>query len=42
MEERLAKGDATLLSHILATPLGAKLYADWQSEQDQPSGGLLL
>jgi hypothetical protein len=36
MESRLAKGDANLLSLLLATPLGAALYREYASERQTP------
>jgi hypothetical protein len=38
MEKRLRAGDATLLSLMLATPMGMALYKQSQGQQDEPAG----
>jgi hypothetical protein len=40
LEKRLRAGDAQLLSGIIATPVGAAIYAHMQKAQQQPDGGL--
>jgi hypothetical protein len=38
MESRLSRGDATLMSWLVGTPIGATLYARWAESQPRAAG----
>jgi hypothetical protein len=40
LKKELGKGNAELLSLLIATPVGAKLYADYQAEKDSSVLGM--